>query len=179
MARYRIVHWREIPALVEADDGDGTVRRPLSPRFQTLIDAVAMQAGATETEAYLEGWGQTAETERPGAAARGGGGDCGGARSGVRGPRRPAGLARSAASFASRRRVPYNPAEPMKAAELVVACFLLFGACLVWPLLAIANRPTLVLGVPPLVLYLFGLWAAMVLVGALLARRARPPEDEP
>ena len=52
----------------------------------------------------------------------------------------------------------------MKAAELVVACFLLFGACLVWPLLAIANRPTLVFGVPPLVLYLFGLWAAIVLV---------------
>ena len=67
----------------------------------------------------------------------------------------------------------------MKAAELVVACFLLFGVCLVWPLLAIANRPTLVLGVPPLVLYLFGLWAAMVLVGALLARRAWLPEDEP
>jgi len=67
----------------------------------------------------------------------------------------------------------------MKAAELLVACFLLFGACLVWPLLAIANRPTLVLGVPPLVLYLFGLWAAIVLVGAHLARRARPPEDEP
>ena len=67
----------------------------------------------------------------------------------------------------------------MKAAELVVACFLLFGACLVWPLLAIANRPTLVFGVPSLVLYLFGLWAAMVLVGALLAHRARPPEDEP
>jgi hypothetical protein len=67
----------------------------------------------------------------------------------------------------------------MKAAELVVACFLLFGACLVWPLLAIANRPTLVFGVPPLVLYLFGLWAAMVLVGALLAHRTRLPEDEP
>jgi hypothetical protein len=67
----------------------------------------------------------------------------------------------------------------MKAAELVVACFLLFGACLVWPLLAIANRPTLVLGVPPLVLYLFGLWATMVLVGAFLAQRARLPEDEP
>jgi hypothetical protein len=69
MARYRIVHWREIPALVEADDGDGTVRRSLSPRFQTLIDAVAMQVGATETEAYLEGWGQTVEAERPGAAS--------------------------------------------------------------------------------------------------------------
>jgi len=64
----------------------------------------------------------------------------------------------------------------MKAAELVV---LLFGACLVWPLLAIANRPALVFGVPSLVLYLFGLWAAIVLVSALLARRTRPPEDEP
>ena len=67
----------------------------------------------------------------------------------------------------------------MKAAELVVACFLLFGACLVWPLLAIANRPVLVLGVPALVLYLFGLWGAMVVVLVTLARRVRPPEDEP
>ena len=67
----------------------------------------------------------------------------------------------------------------MKAAELVVACFLLFGACLVWPLLAIANRPVLVLGVPALVLYLFILWAAMVVVLVSLARRIRPPEDEP
>lgn len=67
----------------------------------------------------------------------------------------------------------------MKAAELVVACFLLFGACLVWPLLAIANRPVLVLGVPALVLYLFVLWAGMVVVLVSLARRVRPPEDEP
>ena len=67
----------------------------------------------------------------------------------------------------------------MKAAELVVACFLLFGACLVWPLLAIANRPVLVLGVPALVLYLFVLWGAMVAVLISLARRVRPPEDEP
>lgn len=67
----------------------------------------------------------------------------------------------------------------MKAAELVVACFLLFGACLVWPLLAIANRPVLILGVPALVLYLFVVWAAMVAVLIALARRLRPPEDEP
>jgi hypothetical protein len=66
----------------------------------------------------------------------------------------------------------------MKAAELVVVSFLLFGACLVWPLLAIANRPALVLGVPLLVVYLFAAWAAMVVVGAVLARWARPPEDE-
>ena len=67
----------------------------------------------------------------------------------------------------------------MKAAELVVACFLLFGACLVWPLLAIANRPVLVLGVPALVLYLFGLWAAIVVVLVTLAWRVRPPEGDP
>jgi hypothetical protein len=67
----------------------------------------------------------------------------------------------------------------MKAVDLVVACFLLFGACLVWPLLAIANRSVLVLGVPALVLYLFAVWAAMVVVLISLARRVRPPEDEP
>jgi len=65
----------------------------------------------------------------------------------------------------------------MKAAELVVACFLLFGACLVWPLLSIANRPTLILGVPALVVYVFAVWAAMVVVLIALARRVRPPED--
>jgi len=67
----------------------------------------------------------------------------------------------------------------MKAAELVVACFLLFGACLVWPLLAIANRPRLILGIPVLVVYLFGLWSAIVAVLFALAGRVPPPEDEP
>ena len=67
----------------------------------------------------------------------------------------------------------------MKAAELVVACFVLFATCLVWPLLAIANRPVLVAGVPALVLYLFGVWTAMVVVLVALARRLRPPEEEP
>jgi multisubunit Na+/H+ antiporter MnhE subunit len=67
----------------------------------------------------------------------------------------------------------------MKALEWVVAWFLLFGACLVWPLLAIANRPVLVLGIPALALYLFVLWAAMVVVLVSVARRVRSPEDEP
>lgn len=67
----------------------------------------------------------------------------------------------------------------MKAVELVVACFLLFGACLVWPLLAIANRPVLVLGMPALVLYLFAVWAAAVVVLVILRRRVPPAEDEP
>jgi hypothetical protein len=67
----------------------------------------------------------------------------------------------------------------MKAVELVLACFVLFAACLVWPLLAIANRPVLVAGVPALVLYLFGVWTAMVVVLIALARRLRATEDEP
>ena len=68
MARYRIVHWRDIPSLVEAEDGSGSAPRPLSPRFQELIDAVAMRAGAAESDAYLDGWGRGPEQERPGSA---------------------------------------------------------------------------------------------------------------
>ena len=69
MARYRIVHWKDIPSLVEAVDGDDVVRRPLSSRFQELIDAVAMREGASESEAYLEGWGQGPELDRAGGAS--------------------------------------------------------------------------------------------------------------
>lgn len=65
----------------------------------------------------------------------------------------------------------------MKATERVVAFFLLFAAGLVWPLLAIANRPVLVLGVPALVLYLFLLWTAIVAVLVVLSRQARLPDD--
>lgn len=68
MARVHVVRWRDIPVLVEASDGDGAVRRELSPRFQALVDAVAMRVGASETDAYLEGWDQTASTEREGPA---------------------------------------------------------------------------------------------------------------
>jgi hypothetical protein len=60
----------------------------------------------------------------------------------------------------------------VKAKDLLSACFLLFGALLVWPLLSIANRPALVAGVPPLVLYLFVVWAAIVAVLAWVAGRA-------
>jgi cvfA/B/C family virulence factor len=66
MARYRIVHWREIPSLVEAFEDDQVARVLLSQRFQDLIDAVAMRQGASDTDAYLEGWGQSADLEQPG-----------------------------------------------------------------------------------------------------------------
>jgi hypothetical protein len=69
MARYRIIQWRDLPSQVEATDGEGTVRVPLSPRFQDLIDAVAMREGASEGPVYLEGWTPGPEAERPGSAA--------------------------------------------------------------------------------------------------------------
>jgi hypothetical protein len=65
----------------------------------------------------------------------------------------------------------------MRAVERMVASFLLFGACLVWPLLSIANRPVLFLGIPVMVLYLFGVWVAIVILLVLEARRPRGPED--
>ena len=66
----------------------------------------------------------------------------------------------------------------MKARELLAACFLLFGALLLWPLLTIANRPVLILGVPTLALYLFGVWAAIVAVLVAAAVRRRSLEDD-
>jgi len=68
MARYQILSWKTIPSLVEASEGDRTVRAPLSQRFQDLIDAVAMREGASAADAYLEGWGKGPIAERPGSA---------------------------------------------------------------------------------------------------------------
>jgi hypothetical protein len=65
----------------------------------------------------------------------------------------------------------------MKAAERVVACFLLFGLLLVWPLLGIANRPVMVLGIPALVFYLFAVWSAILVVLVVITRGERGPED--
>lgn len=68
MARYRIIQWRDLPSLVEAEDGGPPVRVPLSQRFHDLIDAIAMREGVTESDAYLEGWAPGPESERPGDA---------------------------------------------------------------------------------------------------------------
>jgi len=69
MARYRVVQWRDIPAQVEAFEGEVVIRRSLSPRFQELIDAIAMREGVSDAEAYLEGWAHGPEQERAGGAA--------------------------------------------------------------------------------------------------------------
>ena len=60
----------------------------------------------------------------------------------------------------------------MKTKDLLAACFLVFGTLLVWPMLSIANRSALFVGVPALVLYLFLVWAAIVGVLAWVASRA-------
>jgi hypothetical protein len=66
----------------------------------------------------------------------------------------------------------------MKARELLAACFIFFGALLLWPLLTIANRPALIGGMPALALYLFAVWAAIVAVLVAVAVRRRAPEDD-
>ena len=59
----------------------------------------------------------------------------------------------------------------MNQKDLLVALFLLGTALLLWPFLTIVNHPRAVFGVPLLVLYLFGVWAAIIVVLAWLARR--------
>ena len=59
----------------------------------------------------------------------------------------------------------------MRGKELLAVLFPFFTALLVWPFLAVANRPVLVAGVPALVLYLFTVWAVMVAVLAWASRR--------
>lgn len=66
MATYRVLSWKGIPSLVEAQAGDETVRVLLSQRFQDLIDAAAMREGASSAEAYLDGWRHGPAGERPG-----------------------------------------------------------------------------------------------------------------
>mgnify|MGYP006286485931 CR=1 FL=1 len=56
MAEFQITSWRSIPSMVAARDGADTVKVSLSSRFQLAIDEAAMQAGATDADAYLDGW---------------------------------------------------------------------------------------------------------------------------
>jgi hypothetical protein len=68
VARWEIVAWRDIPAMVEARDDAEQVTLPLSEKFQSLIDSVAMQLGMQDEDAYLEQWAKMPGGERPGSA---------------------------------------------------------------------------------------------------------------
>lgn len=56
MADLVILYWRDIPSQVIARSGRTTAKAELPKRFLEAIDAAAMRAGATGTDAYLESW---------------------------------------------------------------------------------------------------------------------------
>ncbi|MGA2044505.1 MAG: virulence factor [Roseiarcus sp.] len=56
MASLTILLWRDIPSQVIARAGRATAKRELPERFVRAIDAAAMNAGATGTDAYLADW---------------------------------------------------------------------------------------------------------------------------
>ena len=56
MPELTVISWREIPAQVTAGKGRSAARVQLSDRFQEAIDAAAMRAGLSGTDAYLEEW---------------------------------------------------------------------------------------------------------------------------
>jgi hypothetical protein len=66
VAEFRVTYWRDLPSLVTAREGDHTAKAALDARFMIAIDEAAMRLGATDSEAYLEGWRQSEWEERGG-----------------------------------------------------------------------------------------------------------------
>jgi hypothetical protein len=60
--------------------------------------------------------------------------------------------------------------------ERLVALFLLGLLLFNYPLLAMFNTPTLVLGMPRLYLYLFVAWAVLIAGAALVLRQTEPSD---
>ena len=54
--KYQIIYWRDIPAQVKMKVGRKRSSRSLSPRFMAAVDAAAMKAGKTDSDAYMEEW---------------------------------------------------------------------------------------------------------------------------
>jgi hypothetical protein len=63
--------------------------------------------------------------------------------------------------------------------ERLVALFLLGLLLFNYPVLGPFNAPRLVLGIPLLYLYLFGAWAAVILVAALVIHSTGEEERPP
>jgi Virulence factor len=66
VAEFRVTYWRDLPSLVTARDGEHTAKAALDARFMVAIDEAAMRLGATDSDAYLEGWRQGDWEERGG-----------------------------------------------------------------------------------------------------------------
>jgi hypothetical protein len=56
MITVQVVYWRDIPAQVKVKGGRERATRPLTDRFQIVIDRAAMRAGLFNTDDYLEAW---------------------------------------------------------------------------------------------------------------------------
>lgn len=56
MAEYQVLYWRDIPSMVVARGDGREAQGRLPQRYQDAIDEAAMREGATEGDAYLEGW---------------------------------------------------------------------------------------------------------------------------
>ena len=70
MTEFRVTYWRDLPSLVTAREGDHTAKAALDARFMVAIDEAAMRLGATDSEAYLEGWRQSDWEARDGPPER-------------------------------------------------------------------------------------------------------------
>jgi hypothetical protein len=70
VAEVQITRWRELPSLVTAREGDDVVKVPLPPAFQEAIDEAAMRLGASDADAYMEGWTRGPWEDVAGSAAQ-------------------------------------------------------------------------------------------------------------
>ncbi len=66
MAEYQITYWREIPSMVVARDDTDTFKVALAARFQEAIDEAAMRLGASDADAYMDGWNRSEWTSAEG-----------------------------------------------------------------------------------------------------------------
>ena len=62
MATLTVIHWRAIPAQVNAREGREAAKAMLGQRFQVAVDRAARIAGRKEMDAYLAEWRRV---ERP------------------------------------------------------------------------------------------------------------------
>ena len=69
MTDFQILYWREIPAQVRVFDGRRPLAKELPPRFQVIIDRVAMDEGLAGTDDYLTQWHWTERQQREGEPA--------------------------------------------------------------------------------------------------------------
>ncbi len=66
MAEYQVLFWRDIPSMIVARGGGREVQARMPQRYQDAIDEAAMAQGATDGDAYLEGWAWGPAAQREG-----------------------------------------------------------------------------------------------------------------